>query len=64
MPRDTYICPLCRKTRKREKYHCRDHCMDMCSDHVRETAVGRFLCLHCEKVVHRFLHNGREWVQA
>jgi hypothetical protein len=45
-------------------YHCRDHCMDMCGDHVMETSLGQFVCQECEKIVHKFFHNGSKWVEA
>jgi hypothetical protein len=38
--------------------------MDMCSDHVRETGQGIFICEVCNKIAYRLLHNGREWVEA
>ena len=45
-------------------YHCRDHCMDMCRDHVRETGQGLFICLECDKIAYRFIHDGIKWVEA
>ena len=64
MSKDTFVCPICRERKRGELFHCRDHCMDMCSDHVRETSLGRFVCLECEKIVHKFMHNGNEWVEG
>jgi hypothetical protein len=50
LPKDTFMCPLCREKKRGEMFHCRDHCMDMCSDHVRKTSFGHFICQECEKV--------------
>jgi hypothetical protein len=64
LSKDVFVCPICRERKRGELFHCRDHCMDMCGDHVRETSLGRFVCLECEKIVHKFMHNGNEWVEA
>ena len=45
-------------------FHCRDHCMDMCGDHVRETGQGIFVCEECDKIAFKFFHNGTGWVEA
>jgi hypothetical protein len=64
LPRDTFVCPICRKSKRGEMFHCRDHCMDMCGDHVRETGQGLFVCEECDKIAFKFLHNGIRWVEA
>jgi len=60
---DTFVCPLCRRQKSGVMFHCRDHCMDMCGDHVRETGQGIFVCKVCQKPVRKFLHNGSRWVE-
>lgn len=64
MSKDSFVCPLCRARKKKEMYHCTDHCMDMCGDHVRESKTGRFYCLECEKPVKRLIHDGMAWQLA
>ena len=62
--KDRFVCPICNKTGKKEKYHCRDHAMDMCSDHVEKTSHGDYQCTECGKDVYRFHHDGLRWVEA
>ena len=64
MSRDTFLCPLCQKVGKGEMFHCRDHCMDMCADHVTESGTGRFICRECNKVVYRLRYDGLQWVEG
>ena len=61
MGRDAFVCPICRKRKHGEMFHCHDHCMDMCRDHVSRTGEGLFFCVKCEKPVQRFVYNGRDW---
>lgn len=62
--KDRFVCPLCNKTKKQEKYHCRDHVMDMCQDHVEKVSLGQYLCTECGKDVIRFQHDGTNWMEA
>ena len=64
LSKDTFVCPICKKRKRGEMFHCRDHCMDMCGDHVRETGQGLFVCEECDKIAFKFLHNGKKWVEA
>jgi len=61
---DRFVCSVCRKEKSKELYHCIDHTMDMCAKHVKESSAGRFFCKECDKLVHKFLHDGKEWVKA
>ena len=62
--KDRFVCPICKKTKGTEKYHCRDHVMDMCRDHVEEASEGQYMCTECGKDVFRFQHDGVQWVEA
>jgi len=64
LSKDTFVCPICRSQKSGEMFHCRDHCMDMCGDHVRETGQGVFICEECDKIALKFWHNGTGWVEA
>jgi hypothetical protein len=64
LSKDTFVCPICRERKSGEMYHCRDHCMDMCGDHIRETGQGIYVCEECDKIAFKFLHNGTGWVEA
>ncbi len=64
MENDRFVCSVCRVESYKELFHCVDHTMDMCGKHVKKTSAGRFFCKECDKQVHKFLHDGKEWVKA
>ena len=64
MASDRFVCPICRKMKRRILYHCPDHCMDMCEEHVRKLGSGRYLCIICERPVNRIKFDGGQWVEA
>jgi hypothetical protein len=63
LEKGSFVCPICAKWKNREMFHCHDHCMDMCRDHIRKTRQGLYVCVKCDKPVHRFVHNGKDWVE-
>jgi hypothetical protein len=61
---EIFVCPICRERKSKTMFHCPDHCMDMCSDHVRETKSGRYYCVECQRPVNRLVFDGENWELA